>query len=127
MELFGRGGYAYFGTEMSFFPFDDIVSVDKFQEFVKSYGSFGLQQNSEFGLMFDYHLAKMFQSGIMQKLLKKWMYKTPRRDTFSSPAIGPKSLMVPAYVCLAGIALSILLSVIEKTFYKEIKNINKAF
>ena len=35
--------------------------------------SFGLQKDSEFGQIFNYHLLKMQQSGILEGLHKKWL------------------------------------------------------
>ena len=48
----------------------DIVSVS---ERLRLMTSFGLQNNSEFLGMFNYHLGKIKSSGVLAKLYQKWL------------------------------------------------------
>ena len=54
-NLFLGGKFTFYGHE------DQIQILDNFEESVNSYCAFGLQKDSEFLKIFNYHLAAMFQ------------------------------------------------------------------
>ena len=111
MDLFQHNGYAYFGTELAFFSQEKVKSLAKFEDFVTSFDTFGLQKDSEFLDIFNHHLVHMLQGGILDKLLIKWKikkgYEMFRKSSEADP-IPLDSLKLPASLFMGGLMCSFI-------------------
>ena len=57
------------------------------QEFANFFVSIGLQKNSEYVEMFDYHITKMQENGIVARFKHKWMYNTDKNNYGMAEAV----------------------------------------
>ncbi len=109
----------YFDTkpdkEVYFGPFyvrlDDpeFTYVHNFEERIEGQLAFAFQKDSEIKEIFDYHVLKMKQSGVMKKLDNKWSHKSKPSDLSShyfpqaAVNLGYENLFFPALIILFGI------------------------
>ena len=84
------------------------------QEFANFYVSIGLQKNSELVEMFDYHIIKMQENGIIARFKHKWMYNTDKNYYGMAEAVTLEfeNLIFPFMCLLVGIvaAATVLLA-----------------
>ncbi len=98
---------------------EGVEAVMDFNDRLPSQAGIGLRHDSEFLDAFDHHILNMHQSGLVRKLMQKWIFKKP--DDYSdrifveeADAIEPENLYFPASVLAVGVALGVIFSVGEK-------------
>lgn len=114
-QILTKSRAVFFGTKTSFFGLHDIQKLPDFQDSFAAYESFGLQKDSEFAEMFDFHILAAFEEGIVDKIFTDWFLEeelTPN-DVNEFQAVQVWSLVLPALVVLSGVALSIVIVLIE--------------
>ena len=103
----------------------NLVDLD-IQEFANFFVSIGLQKNSEYVEMFDYHIIKMRENGIVARFKHKWMYNTDKNDYGMAEAVTLdfENMVFPFMCLVVGIvsAATVLLAewiVINVMFFKR--------
>ena len=108
----------YFSNFLAFMGDKRILSLPSMQDKVMSHLSFALQKDSELLLLFDYNLLKVVQSGLLGKLVDRWL-RDDRPQVGRSPfveeatALGFDNLMFPGLMLGAGVCLSLVLGLLE--------------
>ena len=96
-----------------------IKSLVNFEEKAIVHGGIGLQKDSEFKNVFDYHIIKMKQSGLLSQWYHKWMQHgipgdmTHRIFVQASAPLGFANLFFPALVFLLGVVGGVLALLLE--------------
>ena len=111
----------FFTNIVPFMSDERIISYEDIMERVASYGSFALQKNSEFKQMFDYHLMKARQSGLLGLTIDKWLREgkpDPGSSVFNDEAtpLGFDNLLFMVLVVSAGAGASVLVDLLEWTY-----------
>ena len=94
----------------------DVVTLDVDETF-HTYASLGLQKDSEFREIFNYHLLKMKQSGTFWKFEEEWFSKKGNQLISSNGpekiCLGYNNLLFPFSILAIGAGLSIILAGLE--------------
>ena len=113
----------YFGSKV-FFPVlsysNDIMTLENvFKDTVITYSGFAYPPDSELTELFDYHLHKMEQSGLLQKYRQKYdltrteIIKTHDFTTETAP-LGYQQLVALSLVFSVGITVATIIAFLEK-------------
>ena len=109
----------YFTHNIVFQGATDLITVDTMQDRAIGYLAVGLQKDSEFKSLFDYHLLRLMQNSVLDKEIRKYL-KEDRPDASSklsmseAEALGPESVIFLTGLLCCGLAASVVLGVIEK-------------
>ena len=90
-----------------------------------NFNAIGLRKHSEFTKMFDYHILKMRQSGLLAKMLEDWNKKIIALE--SDPGIEAyplayDNLLFPFLILSTGTAIALLLLILEWVINKWLLN-----
>ena len=97
----------------------DFIILDRMEDRLIGYLAVGLQKNSEFKEVFDFHLLNIMQTAVMDKEIRKYMEgnrpdASVQRGVSEAEALGPESLMFLQLLMIWGIVTAILVGVLEK-------------
>ena len=106
------------------------VHITRTKSFGRDSLAIGLQKDSEFKQVFDFHLSKMTENGIFNKLVIDWM-EPPGSDFTEDLEIvylGYENLIFPCLIMSAGILMSLAQVCMEKLMPpKNFASSNSAF
>ena len=109
---------AVFDTFVTFWGQDHYTKTAKMDEISSVLGAWGLQKDSEFRDMFNHHLAKMHETGVLSLVDTKWMSpdrpQTPVDPSQVFTSLGGDMLFFPFSFLLIGIVGSVTFAAIEK-------------
>ncbi len=114
--------HAFFINEISMFFHEDFVFLEDFEGAISTQLAFAFQKNSELKPIFDYHILKLKQSGVMAALESHWHSSRKPEDMSKrifqeDPIIlGYNNLFFPMFVMSIGIVLGIILVCLEMQF-----------
>ncbi len=110
----------YYGGTLPFLKHPNFKIVTDFKEAAVFQLPFGLQKDSEFQFMFNYHIVKMSQAGLFSKLSHIW-YKEDKPGDWSerifveeATAVGYFNVLFPLLLLPSGALFAIFLAWIEK-------------
>ena len=63
----------FFTNVIPFLSDDRLLVIEDMTDRIASYSSFALTKDSEFKRMFDYHLMKSMQAGLIPTIVSKYM------------------------------------------------------
>ena len=105
----------WFGTTTGVTNYKGITLLTKMKDRVLSQLAFGLRKDSEFKSMFDHHLMKIIESGMLRKHVRKWL--EGGRPEFEgslfvdeAKPLGLDNLLFPCTVLGLGIGMGLILS-----------------
>ncbi len=110
----------YYGDSLQFYKHNNLQIVKDFDERTLIKLSIGLQKDSELLSLFNHHILKMGQSGLLSKLSRKWIHDDNPGDwserifVDEATAIGFSNVVFVLLVLACGAALAIILACIEK-------------
>ncbi len=109
----------FFGSQMGFFGVSDIERLAQLEDSIFSALGIALQKDSEFLDVFNFHLLKMWNTGHIDKLIKKWTEDGPKDDSkriFVDDAVplGFDSVLFMALIMLGGMSTSVAILAFEK-------------
>ena len=102
---------AFFGSTSGLLSYPEVI-VLKIEESSTTHLSIALQKNSELTKLFDYHLGKMLQSGLIRKMRNKWLLKDRVSGTVNgnlgeaANPLGYDNLLFPFLGLVGGVILS---------------------
>ncbi len=111
---------AFFGSKSVFVGVTSVVLLEQFEEREGYQNAIGLLKDSELKGLFDHHLLKMKQSGLLGHFMIKWMRNGEPEDGSGrifqeeTVAMGYQNLFGPSFVVLVGFVAGCLLSLVEK-------------
>ncbi len=116
-----RKNYATFGSTFFFLDYpDDMKNVMDFEGRMTGTIGVGLQRNSELKSAFNYHISKMRELGVLDKLNHHWIKKDRPKDmserifTQDIVVLGFENLFLPANILACGIISGLIIAVLEK-------------
>ena len=81
----------------------------KIEEAIKQHKSIGLQRDSEFTELFNYHILKLFEMGVMHRLMQKYVINNNEEYGIAEPiTLGYENLFFPFGIILLGAILSVV-------------------
>ena len=89
-----------------------ILEVLSLEDALTHHVAFGFQKDSEFRQLFDHHLFKMEQSGLLDKIKTK--PKPHESKITSALSLGYNNVMFPFVILLSGFGLALACILIEK-------------
>ena len=108
----------FFTNVMPFLSDDRLIVVREMTDRLSSYNSFALPKGSEFKKLFDYHLLKGMQSGLIGNIIDTYL-----RDGKPEPgrpwqvedaiALGFDNLLFPGLIVMAGAMMGLGLAFLE--------------
>ncbi len=116
---------AYFGSEFIVLEYKRFLFLRNFDDSLSTQLAFGLRKNSEFREIFDYHLIKFRQSGMLELLEHKWLDAEKPDDwshrIFQEDAIplGYENLFFPTAIMLGGVSVGMLILCAECVLHKR--------
>ena len=126
---------AVFEYALSYAGDNDLVPATGFLETLTTQVAFGLQKDSEFRQIFDHHLYKIFQTGLLRDLRYTWLEGEKPSDMSGrifqqdAQSLGFENLLFPQLVLLAGLVIGGVLCVVEfvDKFKKSTSDTRKGF
>ena len=104
----------------------NLVGLD-IKEYVNTYISIGMQKNSEFAELFDYHIIKMQESGVLNRISHRWTDKADNDYGVVEPAALDIQNVVFLFYCIAfGVFVAANVIIAEWVFKKCLKMENLA-
>ncbi len=110
----------FFNSIFSTTKHKNFLFLRNFDDAASSQLAFGLQKDSELRDMFNYHLNKLRQSGVLKLLMHKWV-KEEKPDDWShrifqddAMPLGYENLFFPTMILLVGVSLGMFLLFMEK-------------
>ena len=77
--------------------------------------SFGLPQNSELTEPFNLFMIKLRETGILNKIFRKWMAQSTHADNvFTAQGLGFENLTFPFVCLIIGIILGVTIAILER-------------
>lgn len=124
--ILSDGTKAMFGPVLAIsYSFDELIALNLPDSF-KSIVAMGLQKDSEFTKLFDYHILKMKQSGIMDYIHDKWFDKSMASlnngDVLVAYPLNYDNLLFPSLLLSLGVLLALALAVLEFLTSKLVYN-----
>ncbi len=111
---------AYFSTIFITIIHKDLLFLKNFDDSVSSQLAFGLQKDSEFKDILNYHINKLRQAGILKLLVHQWI-KQEKPDDWShrifqdnAMPLGYENLFFPTMILLAGVSFGMFVLFVEK-------------
>ncbi len=110
---------AFFGSRITFFGTSILTVLTQFEDHELAQNAIGLQKDSELRDMFNYHILKMRQTGVLDQILQSWLTRRGPSDWSSrifqdDPiALGYQNLFGPVAVLVAGIGSSFTIILLE--------------
>ncbi len=99
---------AYFGSEFVVHEYKNFLFLRNFEDSTSTQLAFGLQKDSEFRKLFDYHIVKLQQSGMLKLLTHKWFSEEKPEDLSgrifqdAPMPLGYENLFFPIIIILIG-------------------------
>ncbi len=115
---------AYFGSQATFIGVNSLVVLMDFEEREYHQIAIGLQRDSELLDMFNFHLVRMRETGMLNHILHKWMSNRQpadwsKRIFVDDPLqLGFDNLFGPLTIGLVGIGLGCGLTILEIVIFK---------
>lgn len=82
--------------------------------------SFTFQKNSPYSQLFNYHLQRMDEEGVIHRLQKKWLSKRDSRFNLDSPlSLGYNNLVFPFLTLILGCFAALLISLCERVIKSQ--------
>ena len=119
----------FFTSPVPFMSDSRIISLLDMPERTASYGSFALRKGSESRQLFDFHLIKAKQSGLLDFTIEHWL-RDGKPKAFSSTAeldvqaLGFDHLLFIVLVMAAGAAGALIFAIVEHFHNKLIMTSN---
>ncbi len=120
-EVLAESKQVYFGTTEEFIGDDRFKELVSFKDKVKKALHLGFQKDSDITDFFDFHLAKLIESGMVNKLVQKWHGQSKPKEDMSdrifiedAKPLGPKNLIFPSLCLVACMALSLVILIYER-------------
>ena len=103
-----------YSSDLDTINIDGIYSID-IEESYKQEVSFTLQKNSPYSQLFNYHLQRMNEKGMLHRLQQKHLSKPDRRQSLDPPfSLGYNNIVFPFLVIIFGCTAALLTSLFEK-------------
>ena len=110
----------FFGSQLG----DEILTQEFlhqkiFRDTITSQLGFAFQKNSEFRDLFNYHLIKITQSGMLKLLMSKWLLDRRPADYSGriflddSMSLGYENLFFPMTIMMVGLAAALIIFMME--------------
>ena len=110
----------FFTNAMPFMSDDRIATLEDIPERVSSYGSFALAKGSQFRQIFDYHLVKARQAGLLGVVMDKWLRGGKPKGQGAAAGQGDEAtplgfdnLLFMVLVVSGGAGLSVVVALLE--------------
>ena len=111
---------AFFGSKISFVGVSGMTLLTDFEDNEYIQNAIGLQRGSELRDLFNHHILRMKQTGMLSQILQKWL--TRREPTDMSHRIfgedpislGYQNLFGPSLVLLVGVGCGHLIGLFER-------------
>ncbi len=110
----------FFHSIFVLITYKDFLFLKHFDDAVTTQLAFGLQKDSEFRNLFNFHLNKLKQTGVLKLLVHKWLEEEKPADwshrIFQDDAmsLGYENLFFPAMIMLIGISAGMFVLGVEK-------------
>ncbi len=118
----------YFGSKFMELENDKFIFLNNFDDRVVSQLAFAFPKSSDLTMLFNYHIKKIIQTGMLRKLKLKWIEgNKPVEQThriFSEDAItlGYNNLFFPMLVMLFGIVAGAAVLIVERIISEQKHN-----
>ena len=96
----------------------NLVGLD-IEEYVNIYISIGMQKNSEFAELFDYHIAKMQENGVLNRISQRWTEKADNNYGVVEPAALAIQNVMFLFSCIAFGIFAAAHVIIGEWFFKK--------
>ena len=113
-------------SEFLFFGDDRLLPLTRLDDVKIDHVALALQKDSELLGLFNYQMLNMYQSGLLEFLYGKWVHGRQMKDycdcratlNQEASALGFESLLLPVLAFLGGIAMALLVVVLEGIFWR---------
>ena len=106
---------SYMLRDTSEYQYNISFEILSLSDVITYKSSFALQKDSEFTQLFNYHIAKMDETGVLDALRLSYFPKTiPRKTTSKSKSLGFDNVLFPFIILCGGIFIAVTLNVMEK-------------
>ncbi len=129
-EVLSKPKRAFFGSVEEYVDDDRFDIFRGFEDKIQDSVHLGYQRNSDLTEFFDFHLAKLIQSGTVDNLIQKWLdqdkpeFDMTRRIFMEDVRpLGSKNLVFPCLIVLASTVIAFLILVFE-LFRNKVKKHN---
>ena len=110
----------------------DIVPISSFKDFFEGQASYALPKHSELIGLFNHHLGKLKEAGVMHNIRQRWfgaklaMTKREQEEDESRGAevLGYENVAFPFIAVFTGLGMAMILSLVEGTIQTVIKSIS---
>lgn len=84
------------------------------EESYNEYEGIGLQKNSEFTELFNHHIMKLYEMGVMDRLMRKHVIRHDKQYGLAEPVtLGYENLMFPFGIFILGVVIGGIATVAE--------------
>ncbi len=115
----------FFGTTEEFIGDDRFEALTDFNNMIKTSLHLGFPKKSELTELFNFHLAKLMQSGTLEKIEQEWLKQNKPKDDMSTrifvedgKALGSKNLIFPGLTLVTCIILAFFMAGCELLMVK---------
>ncbi len=119
-QVLAKPKQVFFGTTLDLSRDDRLKVLKGFKDGVVKFTNLAFQKNSDITGLFNFHLTKVVQSGVLDKIEQRWLREDKPTNDMSlrifvedSKPIGPKSMMFPGCFLAFSVILSMFCLLIE--------------